>query len=82
VDIYIFISIGAREQKLWDNEQKLRFVGSTKTVKNSQKKIKFFFPQTLYFSTCEALFHSIWTNNEKVIDNLIFSSNLSIFLKK
>jgi len=42
----------------------------------SQRKIKIFFSQKylniMYFSTFEALIHSIWTHNEKVMDNLVF----------
>ena len=41
-----------------------------------------FFSKIIFLSTCEALFHSIQANNEKVMDNLIFLDYVSIFLKK
>jgi len=53
----IFISIDARKQKLWHNKPKNkggRASQKNKKKSNSQKKI-----QTLYFSICESLIHSI-----------------------
>jgi len=36
----------------------------------------------MFLSIREALIHSIWTRDEKVLDNLSFSGNLCIFKKK
>jgi len=46
----IFISINAWQQKLWQNKQKWRFVGSIKKITKSQNKFFWnFYHQRLYF---------------------------------
>jgi len=63
--------------------KKWRFAGSIKKITKSQNKIfEIFFLEYYIFSTYEALIHSIWTINEKVMDNLSFLGNLSVLLKK
>jgi len=53
--------------------QKYRLVGNTQ--KSQKVKIKLFFPNILIFLfPCKAMIHSIWTSDEKVIDNFVFQS--------
>jgi len=44
-------------------------MGSTK--KSEKVKIKF---QFIFSSTCEALVHSIWTSDKKVMNNLVLGA--------
>jgi len=57
-------------------------VAQKKSQKVKINFLKFFSLKIIFLSTHEALIHSIWTSKEKVMDNLSFLGNLSVFLKK
>jgi len=58
-------------------------VGTTKRSQKVKIILKKKIPKNIIFlSIFEALIHSMWTGDEKVMVNLNFSGNLNNFLKK
>jgi len=48
----------------------------------NKKLIKNFLPKYTILSSSKALIHSIWTTNEKVMDNLVFKQSKHLLEKK
>jgi len=57
-------------------------VAQKKSQKVKTNFLKFLSSKIIFLSTYEALIHYIQTSNEKVMGNLRFLGNLSIFLEK
>jgi len=66
----IFFQLMTGSKSYTTKSLELNSVGNTK--KSQKVKIIFSPYNIIFLSTCEALIHSTWTSNEKVMDNLVF----------
>jgi len=78
----ICVSIRCQMKKLWSNKQEMD-IGRQSPKNHKMPKWIFlnFFLKYYVLSIFKALIHSIWTRDEKVMDNFSFLGNLIIFKK-